>query len=74
MRSHAQEGNLPPFDHQIRTHIGYGSPNKQDTAEAHGSPLGPEEVALTKERYGWDPAAQFVVPAPPRAPDAEGGQ
>jgi transketolase len=48
---------------KIRTHIGYGSPNKQDTAEAHGSPLGPEEVALTKERYGWDPAAQFVVPA-----------
>lgn len=47
---------------KIRTHIGYGSPNKQDTAEAHGSPLGPEEVALTKERLGWDPAAQFVVP------------
>ena len=46
----------------VRTHIGYGSPNKQDTQKAHGSPLGPDEVRLTKEAYGWDPDAQFVVP------------
>ncbi|MBP1654205.1 MAG: tkt [Bacteroidetes bacterium] len=47
---------------RIRTHIGYGSPNKQDTAEAHGSPLGADEVAATKARYGLDPAGSFVVP------------
>jgi transketolase len=46
----------------VRTHIGYGSPNKHDTAEAHGSPLGEEEIKLTKEFYGWDPAKQFYVP------------
>jgi transketolase len=46
----------------LRTHIGYGSPNKQDTHSAHGSPLGEEEVRLTKEGYGWDPDAQFEVP------------
>jgi len=45
-----------------RTHIGYGSPNKQDSHEAHGSPLGEEEVALTKQRYGWDPTKKFFVP------------
>lgn len=45
-----------------RTHIGYGSPNKHDTAEAHGSPLGDEEVALTKKQYGWDPEKKFFVP------------
>jgi transketolase len=47
---------------KIRTHIGYGSPNKQDSAEAHGSPLGDDEAAKTKVRYGWDPAQKFVVP------------
>ncbi|MGA9120880.1 MAG: transketolase [Bacteroidota bacterium] len=46
----------------LRTHIGYGSPNKQDTAEAHGSPLGDEEIALTKQRLGWDPSRKFYVP------------
>ena len=46
----------------IRTHIGFGSPNKQDTQKAHGSPLGPDEVRLTKLAYGWDPDAQFLVP------------
>jgi transketolase len=46
----------------IRTHIGYGSPNKQDTAEVHGAPLGEEEVKLTKKNYGWDPDKQFFVP------------
>ena len=46
----------------LRTHIGYGSPNKQDTNAAHGSPLGEEEVRLTKQALGWDPDAQFLVP------------
>ena len=46
----------------LRTHIGEGSPNKQDTNSAHGSPLGEDEVRLTKEAYGWDPDAHFLVP------------
>jgi len=46
----------------VRSHIGYGSPHKQDTSSAHGSPLGEEEVRLTKEAYGWDPDKQFHVP------------
>ena len=44
------------------THIGYGSPHKQDTADAHGAPLGEEEVRLTKEALGWPPDAHFFVP------------
>jgi transketolase len=44
-----------------KTHIGFGSPNKQDTAAAHGSPLGGDEVALVKEVYGWD-LPPFEVP------------
>lgn len=46
----------------IRTHIGYGSPNQQDTAAAHGSPLGEDEVALTKRNLGWPEEASFLVP------------
>jgi transketolase len=46
----------------VRTHIGYGSPNRQDTSKAHGQPLGADEVRLTKEAYGWDPDKSFVVP------------
>jgi transketolase len=46
----------------VRTHIGYGSPNKQDSQKAHGAPLGPDEVRLTKEAYGWDPDRTFYVP------------
>jgi transketolase len=46
----------------VRTHIGYGSPNKQDTQKAHGSPLGPDEVRLVKEAYGWDPDKTFFEP------------
>jgi len=46
----------------VRTNIGYGSPHKQDTQKAHGAPLGPDEVRLTKQAYGWDPDGQFVVP------------
>jgi transketolase len=45
-----------------RTHIAYGSPNKQGTAEAHGAPLGEEEVRRTKEQYGWPPDARFYIP------------
>jgi transketolase len=46
----------------VQTHIGAGSPNKQDTTKAHGSPLGEDEVRLTKEGYGWDPDEHFYVP------------
>jgi len=46
----------------VRTHIGYGSPNKQDSQKAHGAPLGAEEVRLTKQAYGWDPDRTFYVP------------
>src|SRR5258705_192446 len=46
----------------IRTHIAPGSPNKQDTESAHGSPLGEEEVKLTKEAYGWPSEEAFFVP------------
>src|SRR5205807_4262032 len=46
----------------IRTHIAQGSPNKHDTAGAHGSPLGEEEVRLTKEAIGWPSQEPFFVP------------
>ena len=46
----------------VRTHIGYGSPNKQDSQKAHGAPLGPDEVRLVKEAYGWDPDRTFYIP------------
>jgi len=45
-----------------RTHIGYGSPNKQDSHKAHGEPLGEEEVKLTKEKLGWPLEPPFLVP------------
>ncbi len=47
---------------KIRTHIAFGSPNKVDTAGAHGSPLGEEELRLTKINLGWDPDKSFYVP------------
>ena len=46
---------------KLRTHIAYGSPNMQDTAKSHGSPLGDDEIKLTKEQFGWDPAKTFHV-------------
>jgi transketolase len=46
----------------VQSHIGYGAPHRQDTKEAHGEPLGPDEVRLAKQAYGWDPNAQFLVP------------
>ncbi|MFL5822123.1 MAG: transketolase [Solirubrobacteraceae bacterium] len=46
----------------VRSHIGFGSPHKQDTSQAHGSPLGDDEIRLTKEAYGWDPDKTFHVP------------
>ncbi|HXS51435.1 MAG TPA: transketolase [Usitatibacter sp.] len=46
----------------VRTHLGYGSPNKQDTYEAHGSPLGADEVRLTKQNLGWPVEPAFLVP------------
>ena len=46
----------------VRTHIAYGSPHKQDSPEAHGAPLGAEEVKLTKQRLGWPSLEPFYVP------------
>jgi len=46
----------------LDSHIGYGSPHKQDTAEAHGEPLGEEEIRLTKRAYGWPADGKFLVP------------
>lgn len=45
-----------------KTHIGYGSPHKQDTSGAHGSPLGAEEVKLTKRNLGWPEEPDFLIP------------
>jgi len=47
---------------KVRTQIAYGSPNKVNTAGSHGSPLGPDEVKLVKEFFGFDPEKSFVVP------------
>jgi transketolase len=46
----------------IDSHIGYGSPHRQDTSAAHGEPLGEDEIKLTKQAYGWPPDAKFLVP------------
>jgi transketolase len=56
-----KEATRPSFI-AIRTHIGYGSPNKQDKAVAHGEPLGAEEIRLTKENLGWPLEPQFFIP------------
>jgi len=46
----------------VNSHIGYGSPNKQDKNAAHGEPLGEEEVKLSKRSYGWPEDTKFLVP------------
>ena len=58
----AQAEKQKPSLIKVRTHIGYGSPNKVDSASAHGSPLGEEEVKLVKEGFGFDPEKYFEVP------------
>jgi transketolase len=58
----------------VRTHIGCGSPNKQDTAGAHGAPLGVEEVKLTKEACGWPLEPDFFVAGDVKAFYEEAGQ
>ncbi|MGD9076059.1 MAG: transketolase [Desulfobacteraceae bacterium] len=58
----AQEEKGRPSLISVRTHIGYGSPNKQDTASAHGEPLGAEELKLTKENLGWPLEPEFLIP------------
>jgi transketolase len=46
----------------VDSHIGYGSPHRQDTNAAHGEPLGDDEIKLVKKAYGWPPDAKFLVP------------
>ena len=58
----AAEADERPSLIAVRTHIGFGSPNKQDSQKSHGAPLGDDEVRRTKEAYGWDPDATFLVP------------
>ena len=58
----AQRQQSKPSLIQVKTHIGYGSPNKQDTADAHGAALGAEEVKLTKQALGWPAEPAFYVP------------
>lgn len=56
-----REGERPSLI-VVKTHLGYGSPNKQDTCAAHGSPLGTEEVKLTKQNLGWPVEPDFLIP------------
>lgn len=58
----AQNETNRPSLIEVRSHIGYGSPNKQDSAAAHGSALGKDEVKLVKENFGFDPDKSFVIP------------
>jgi transketolase len=52
----------------VRSHLGFGSPNKQDKIDAHGSPLGADEVALTKRALGWPEEPAFLIPDEARKP------
>jgi transketolase len=56
----------------VDSHIGYGSPHRQDSPAAHGEPLGEEEIKLTKRGYGWPEDARFLVPEGVREHFAEG--
>ncbi|MBN1832640.1 MAG: transketolase [Deltaproteobacteria bacterium] len=58
----AQTEKVRPSLVSVRTHIGYGSPQKQDTSSAHGEPLGAEEIKLTKENLGWPVDPAFFIP------------
>jgi transketolase len=60
--SRAQEEKARPSIIILRSHIAYGAPNAQDTAEAHGAPLGEDEIRATKTAYGWPAEAKFHVP------------
>jgi len=59
----AQQQTKAPTLVKFRSHIGFGSPNFQDTHTAHGAPLGDDEIKLIKKNAGWDPDKKFVVPA-----------
>lgn len=59
---YAKEQTNKPSLILVKTHIGFGSPHKQDTFEAHGSPLGEEEVKLTKQNLGWPQEPSFYIP------------
>ena len=58
----ARQDQTKPSMIIVRTHIGYGSPHRQDSSAAHGEPLGVEEVRLTKRAYGWPEDESFFVP------------
>lgn len=58
----AHKEDLRPSLIAVRTHIGYGSPNKQDSASVHGEPLGSEEIKLTKKNLGWPLEPEFHIP------------
>ncbi|MEJ2583415.1 MAG: transketolase, partial [Acidobacteriota bacterium] len=58
----AKSGGGKPTLIRVRTHIAYGAPTKQDTAGAHGAPLGADEVRATKAAYGWPHEERFFVP------------
>ncbi len=58
----ARSETIRPSLISVRTHIGYGSPHKQDTFEVHGSPLGSEEVIATKKNLGWPIEPKFYIP------------
>jgi transketolase len=58
----AQKNKERPSLILVQTHLGYGSPHKQDTFEAHGSPLGEEELRLTKQNLGWPLEPSFYIP------------
>ena len=59
----AQQQTDAPTLIKFRSHIGFGSPNLQDSHAAHGSPLGEDEIKLIKTNFGWDPEKTFFVPA-----------
>jgi len=63
----AREESFRPSLISVKTHIGFGSPRKQDTFEVHGSPLGAEEVAATKKNLGWPLEPKFYIPGKAKA-------